>query len=198
MGGEIQKDEADGFMNKECQKCHEPMEFCECLPSLEAPTFKTLCAQLDDLHKSVSRIKAERDALKAEVGGLQKELLETAEKLTDQTWKNDELRAQMAWRDIASAPRDGSAILVYGDNYEGGKSFGICHWVKSEFSMWEQVSEKRKELVSKDDSNWSDDYYGSPTHWRPLPQPPHDPLSIEARHMDDDAMPKYVGPGDGE
>lgn len=97
------------------------------------------------------------------------------------------LRAQMAWREIEDAPMD-RLIDIWIKTSDGG-----VRWAESYYDSicdeW-RTSRPSGLLVTVKAT--------AVTHWRPLPSPPHDPLSIEARHMDDDAMPKYVGPGDDE
>jgi len=81
------------------------------------------------------------------------------------------------WQPIATAPKDGSYILVYGDRYSAGKEIappvGISRWIKKETEHWDQVSKTQKRLRIEDDSHWDYDYgIFAPTHWQPLPIPP--------------------------
>ena len=67
------------------------------------------------------------------------------------------------WRDIASAPKDGTAILL-GFPAEGEKPGGVFDgWWARESGGW-----------ADGDTDNSDDLrvYRHITHWRPLPEPP--------------------------
>lgn len=67
------------------------------------------------------------------------------------------------WRDIETAPKDGTAILASGLNHGKGPSrhYSVVEWM--DFGC---------------ESGWYPDEDSSPliylTHWMPLPQPPED------------------------
>ncbi len=57
------------------------------------------------------------------------------------------------WRDIASAPKDGSDILAYLPNFD---CRSVVHWARINNS-----------------GHWYDGWHVvNPTHWQPLPEPP--------------------------
>jgi hypothetical protein len=56
------------------------------------------------------------------------------------------------WRDIGTAPKDGTDILVF---HPESKEQFVCYW---ELGCW---------MFSADTG-----LIGSPTHWMPLPPPP--------------------------
>lgn len=60
------------------------------------------------------------------------------------------------WRDIATAPKDGTSILVWADGYDRPE---VVRWaVRRGVGGW----------LGGDNSIFDD----TPTHWMPLPQPP--------------------------
>lgn len=67
----------------------------------------------------------------------------------------------MTWRPMATAPKDGTWILVW--THHGGqeKRAVVLHWS----DVWSG---------NDGDFRWSDDEYavGGVTHWMPLPEPP--------------------------
>jgi hypothetical protein len=58
------------------------------------------------------------------------------------------------WRDIASAPKDGTPVLL---TARGGQ-VGVCVWIR----QWLYHG------VGATPADWWDE----PSHWRPLPEPP--------------------------
>ena len=73
------------------------------------------------------------------------------------------------WRDIESAPKDGTRILIAGGTRQHPDSMGgpepisqpyIAHWD----DLWKQWE--------GNPVSHSDCYSHEPTHWRPLPEPP--------------------------
>lgn len=62
---------------------------------------------------------------------------------------------QPQWRDISTAPKDGSKIIVYRPIHDGNyiPKVGIDYWFKNR--CWGK---------SRSDTQ--------PTHWQPLPEPP--------------------------
>lgn len=95
----------------------------------------------------IADLSNERDTLRARLDAV------TAER--------DALRAANEWRDIASAPRDGTAVLGYwiryradGSRYEALQPFAVIYFQSERwFPLW----------IREDDQ---------PTHWRPIPPPP--------------------------
>lgn len=71
------------------------------------------------------------------------------------------------WRTIESAPRDGTLVLLAGINgFSNLRGYG--HWLEEDPSAewsgpgwWGACSGRYGEL-------------GPPTHWQPMPEPPHD------------------------
>lgn len=60
------------------------------------------------------------------------------------------------WKEIASAPKDGTPILVACV----GKTPVTCMWSQSGYGQWVSLPGR---------------YAGRPTHWMPLPTPPETP-----------------------
>lgn len=62
------------------------------------------------------------------------------------------------WRDIETAPRDGTEVLVY---FDKSRVYLVLSWGQS--------------MMPDKSFAWVDDAgvpNGKPTHWRPLPTPP--------------------------
>lgn len=88
-------------------------------------------------------------------------------------------RAPAEWRDIASAPKDGTTILLYSPMWEhtwGSVQAGMFRdgaWETSEGSVGED------EIDGPYDEEGDDDYEPpmslGPSHWMPLPAPPTTP-----------------------
>jgi len=74
------------------------------------------------------------------------------------------LGSNSGWLDIATAPKDGRAVLLW-----DGASVSVGYWTNSHTKPWHG-------LVAGEDANWSDDGGPKPildaTHWMPLPAPP--------------------------
>ena len=78
-------------------------------------------------------------------------------------------REAEGWRDISSAPKDGTTVLVYVPDFEKVTEAWFCE----QTGLWPR------------DNAYSDEgqpcNVGMPTHWRPLPAPPSTPTT-EASH----------------
>lgn len=95
--------------------------------------------------------------------------------LTDgEGWTETKFVPEQVWRDIASAPRDGTKVLICGGTFGDDTSLGgpypfdgvsIAHWTGIDFPgdmPWEG-----------NPCHSHDDYRRHlPTHWQPLPSPP--------------------------
>ena len=66
----------------------------------------------------------------------------------------------MDWQPIATAPRDGTRILVLAPDLGGISYYGVAQWAEKD--------EWRPETVA----GWFWSYATRPTHWMPLPPPP--------------------------
>ena len=79
--------------------------------------------------------------------------------------------ARMEWRDIASAPRDGTRVLL-----TGGSKITIAAWVDTSGERWEQTAHDTQKLTKFTDGFWDwegdQDFWEIPTHWQPHPPPP--------------------------
>jgi Protein of unknown function (DUF551) len=86
-------------------------------------------------------------------------------------------KAMTEWRDIATAPRDGTAVLCFGihdhspiDAQRGVKA-GDHWWAIMLWDIWRAkayADEDNRWVFAKDGATaWS-----KPTHWQPLPDPP--------------------------
>ncbi len=74
------------------------------------------------------------------------------------------------WRDIANAPKDRDLWLFGRDGNKPMWSRG--RWKKDIYEYWEQVSEKRQELRTRDDSRWETDAdWFEVTHFQELTEP---------------------------
>lgn len=78
----------------------------------------------------------------------------------------------MEWKPIETAPKDGSYILIINSIYQGEHPF-----TGDSFSDDLRLPRVAR-FVENNRSNWrySDGMYDSmyePTHWTPLPTPPH-------------------------
>lgn len=65
-------------------------------------------------------------------------------------------RPQQKWRPIDTAPKDGTEILAY---WSGSGTMRVLYYADQESELG---------------MRWADenDYWSSPTHWTPLPNPP--------------------------
>lgn len=68
----------------------------------------------------------------------------------------------MAWQDISSAPKDGTCVLVIDMRCENPEA-GIAWFVQDVWSAVEPGHGVPRTAM----------YWHNPTHWRPLPEPPH-------------------------
>ena len=65
------------------------------------------------------------------------------------------------WRDIETAPRDGTQILAFARDQYGLKYYGVAEWA---------VDGPGK--IQPHQEGWFWSYAIRPTHWMPLPAPP--------------------------
>lgn len=74
------------------------------------------------------------------------------------------LAARSGWRPIETAPKDGTAILLYCDDHVSAE-FGsvIGFWSEDDGGDWYASEAHSSPLF------WASD---RPTHWQPLPEPP--------------------------
>jgi hypothetical protein len=78
------------------------------------------------------------------------------------------------WQPIATAPRDGTAVLLF--------SPGIGRWIGSSKPTWRLVDERRptpsvaEKIIARDGDKKN---LTEPTHWRHLPPPPDESLPSE-------------------
>jgi hypothetical protein len=74
----------------------------------------------------------------------------------------------MSWQPIETAPKDGTPILTYYADAYGMRRYSIRYWAND--GAWRIDGERVTE-------GWSDEHRqlrgGSPSHWMPLPDPPH-------------------------
>jgi hypothetical protein len=64
------------------------------------------------------------------------------------------------WRDIETAPKDGTEVLLFGKALYGREVMKVCWW--SNRAAW-QIAETVSGATP---------IFNEPTHWMPLPQPP--------------------------
>jgi len=73
----------------------------------------------------------------------------------------------MEWKSIETAPKDGTAVLVYPPIWNG-RTVSVAHWNDDRYSKrprpyWKRDDDHNRTTVSRDKP---------PTHWMPLPPPP--------------------------
>lgn len=98
------------------------------------------------------------------------------------------------WRPIASAPRDGTIVLLFDPREHIG--IGIGSWVAGTREIWERVDERTKTLTCVEDAGYwnasSGDSYGlgseTITHWMPLPAAPQPAVSPHEVSAQDDPL----------
>ena len=82
----------------------------------------------------------------------------------------------MEWQPIATAPRDGTSVILTSMDMDSGKPQEICHgmiWnqfagnemVQSGKGIWAMHSATGQILMT-----WSEEGGYGPTHWKPYPQ----------------------------
>ena len=74
----------------------------------------------------------------------------------------------MEWQPIETAPKDGTAVLVFPPTW-GGMSASIAAWdedvyAKNPRPYWRRFDTLGRVSLSRDNA---------PTNWMPLPDPPH-------------------------
>ena len=67
------------------------------------------------------------------------------------------------WQPIETAPKDGRRILIYADIFPG---IVVAHWQERNITGEGWVMDPESESWGAHDAK--------PTHWMPLPEPPHD------------------------
>ena len=87
------------------------------------------------------------------------------------------------WQPIETAPKDGTWIVGLCScsiqSYGAPKPFVFTtRWVSEFWEGWEQDGEDTKRRVMSDLSHWRG--HEEPTHWMPLPEPPHNPALLAA------------------
>ena len=80
----------------------------------------------------------------------------------------DAMAAASEWRDISTAPRDGTWLLVYGDGYfEDPARIGVMRWISETHVFWEQTDASTRKRRETADGYWEGaDMF--PTHCYPL------------------------------
>ena len=79
-------------------------------------------------------------------------------------------RADEGWKDISTAPRDGTAILTYSND---------CTETESQMVMW--WSDAKAERCGFGWEAYGVDHMLDQNHWRPIPAPPT-AITTEANH----------------
>lgn len=84
------------------------------------------------------------------------------------------LNSAPKWQDIASAPKDGTRIILWTrtDLTDSGREYveTVCegeHVYVAQVGRWEDAT-------TFDKAGWHKELIGEPTHWQPLPEEPHD------------------------
>lgn len=78
--------------------------------------------------------------------------------------------APCVWRDIASAPKDGTAVLLFHKGAMEPDYVTVAEYVTFETSEHHY----RSGWCSADAGQYGDDSGVPPTHWMPLPAPPQE------------------------
>lgn len=73
----------------------------------------------------------------------------------------------MTWRTIATAPEDGTSILVYPPTWPSKKA-AIAEWDKDEYAKKPRPFWRRDDDLGQVTRSRA----CLPTHWMPLPEPP--------------------------
>ena len=68
------------------------------------------------------------------------------------------------WQDIDTAPKDGTIILIWAEDFEYPI---LASWQEDKHHL-----HKRRYWGTGDKTHWLDLYAADPTHWMHLPQPP--------------------------
>lgn len=77
------------------------------------------------------------------------------------------------WQPIETAPKDGTAIMLYSPGKNGGR--WITRWKEPEV-QWVVVKDGPEILSGDMEKKPRRDRIPPPTHWMPLPAPPPAPL----------------------
>jgi len=75
----------------------------------------------------------------------------------------------MNWQPIETAPKDGTAILLFFPSQD--VVIRGC-WAWQGEGDWESGIQDFQDWGTDDDLVINDDPYNGPTHWMPLPEPP--------------------------
>jgi hypothetical protein len=113
------------------------------------PGFQDLRSAAD----AIASLRAERDALRDDVDTWRE---------TAFAWQQerDAARAVTEWRDIATAPKDGTKVWAFGSGW-------FCPSIIAADGEWWRMRQ-------------AEGYTGQPTHWMPL-QVPAPPISMKAK-----------------
>lgn len=79
--------------------------------------------------------------------------------------------APSGWRDIASAPKDGTKIWLWGKRKPEVKLWRWAYFIGSQNGEWRSCDKEAQGWAANNGPDWS------PTHWQPFaaPPPPHVP-----------------------
>jgi hypothetical protein len=78
-----------------------------------------------------------------------------------------ECPCHQTWQPIATAPKDGTKVLVYATQY-GTAYWGCAKWMEFDDGSHGWIGES---FTSEPEGNWTT-FNEHPTHWLPLPAPP--------------------------
>lgn len=79
--------------------------------------------------------------------------------------------AMSDWQLIETAPKDGTRVLLF-----NGQDVKICrwtYWVSGKFNQKTCRLEDFKQWIWNEDDAYYTSDFREPTHWMPLPNPPH-------------------------
>lgn len=83
------------------------------------------------------------------------------------------LRKEREWRDISTAPKDGTRVMLWMvPTYDGGTISLIDDDPHPVFGSWVKWADNDKESGFREGWTWYGSARCKPTHWMPLPPPP--------------------------
>jgi hypothetical protein len=93
-----------------------------------------------------------------------------------------------AWRDIETAPKDGSYFLV-----ASAAGVWVAHWSPVAASGYRFDDPVRSVMLNHWHISPRSDQYLPPTHWMPLPPPPTTPPAVPEQDAIDAERPEDLG-----
>lgn len=177
--------ECDTDLDRACRElwADDPQSWCYgCLMQAAADATEQAYVERDQLRTALTLQTAAncgRDLSTAELIEMHQA---DVQQLVENADRAEMLAEQARWRDIATAPKDGTAVLGYGlhtgspSDAQRGVKAGDHWWAIMLWDVWRHLvpagwGDQSLWVFAKDGKPaWS-----LPTHWQPLPAPPADP-----------------------